>query len=216
MALEHVAQHAGRIVVARPMADGERFGGGDLDMLDVIAVPDRLEDRIGEPQDQDVLHRFLAQVVIDPVDLALGENLVNLAVELLGAGQVRAEGLFHHDAPGAVRFAGQSGSAQVHHGRCVELRRDGQVVHPRRGPTAFDFLQETGQCLEVVGANQRSPGNRKCAEPARSTWRRRTARPGSARSIPPDRWRHASCENAVRAKPTICVSGGKRFFWCKE
>ena len=29
-------------------------------------------------------------------------------------------------------------------------------------------------------------------------------------------WRQASCENLVRAKPTIFVSGGSRFFWCKE
>ena len=44
---------------------------GDLHMVDVIAVPDRLEHAVGEAQHQDVLHRLLAEIMIDPVDLLL-------------------------------------------------------------------------------------------------------------------------------------------------
>ena len=150
VALEHVAQHAGRVVVACPMANGERFGSGDLDMVDVVAVPDRLEDRVGEPQHQDVLHRLLAQVMVDPVDLALGEDVVDLPIELSGAGQVRAEGFFDHDASRPVVFAGHAGGTQVGHGRFVELRSHGQVVDPRCRATTLDLLQQLAECMEVV------------------------------------------------------------------
>jgi hypothetical protein len=35
----------------------------------VQAVPDRLEQAVGEPEGQDVVNRFLAQEVVDPEDL---------------------------------------------------------------------------------------------------------------------------------------------------
>ena len=72
--LEHVAHDAGRVVVAGPAADVDFFGHGDLHVVDVVAVPDRLEDRVGEPQHEQVLHRFFAEVVVDAVDLPLAET----------------------------------------------------------------------------------------------------------------------------------------------
>ena len=72
--LKHVAQHAGRVVVAAAAADVDFLGHGDLHVVDVVAVPDRLEDRVGEPQHQQVLHRFLAEVVVDAIDLLLAED----------------------------------------------------------------------------------------------------------------------------------------------
>jgi hypothetical protein len=39
-------------------------------VIDVAAVPDGLEDAVGETEDHDVLDRFFAQVMIDAVDLA--------------------------------------------------------------------------------------------------------------------------------------------------
>jgi hypothetical protein len=38
-------------------------------MVDVGPVPDRLEQRVGKAQGQEVLDRFLAEIMIDPVDL---------------------------------------------------------------------------------------------------------------------------------------------------
>ena len=71
MVLEHVAQGAGLVVVVGPVLDAERLGDGDLNVVDVIAVPDRLEDRVGEAEDHDVLDGLFAQVVVDAVDLGL-------------------------------------------------------------------------------------------------------------------------------------------------
>jgi hypothetical protein len=57
--LEHVAQDAGLVVVAAAGADVDVLGHGDLDVGNVAPVPDGLEQRVGEPQEHDVLGGFL-------------------------------------------------------------------------------------------------------------------------------------------------------------
>ena len=49
----------------------DRFGHGDLHMVDAVAVPDRLEHAIGKAQRHDVLDRFFAEEVVDPENLVL-------------------------------------------------------------------------------------------------------------------------------------------------
>ena len=101
--LHHVADGARLVVIAAAAADAEAFGDGDLDVVDIIAVPDRLEDAVAKAEDQDVLHRLFAEVVVDAVDLLLLEDALQLVVELLGAGKVLAEGLFDDEAgPAAI------------------------------------------------------------------------------------------------------------------
>ena len=108
MVLEHVAHHAGCVVVAAAAADVDFLGHGDLHVVDVVAVPDRLEDRVGKPQHEQVLHRFLAEVMIDAVDLLLVEHGVDDLVQLSGAGQIGAERLFDDHAARAAVFVGQA------------------------------------------------------------------------------------------------------------
>ena len=67
-------------------------------MIDVVTVPDRLEDGIGKAEDQDVLNRLFAQVVIDAVNLGLVKDLVHTRVQLARAGQVAPEGFLDDDA----------------------------------------------------------------------------------------------------------------------
>ena len=56
------------------MPEPEGLGHVDLDVVDVLPVPDRLEQAVGESERQDVLRRLLAQEVVDPEDLVLGED----------------------------------------------------------------------------------------------------------------------------------------------
>ena len=105
MVLHHVAQRAAGLVVTRAPLDAERFAGGDLDVVDVAVVPDRLEDGIGEAQDHDVLRGFLAQEMVDAEGCRFVEGRADDLVELAGAGEVRAEGLFHDDARPAAFLA---------------------------------------------------------------------------------------------------------------
>ena len=95
--LEEVAACAGRLVERAAVLDTDRLGHRDLDMVDVAAVPDRLEDAIAEAEDQEIADRLLAEVVIDPVDLRLAEDLAELAVEPDRRIEVVAERLFDDD-----------------------------------------------------------------------------------------------------------------------
>src|SRR5262249_43914770 len=74
---------------------------------------------------------FLAEVMVDAVDLALVEHLRDVAVEGPRAGQIMAEGLFdHHTAPGRflVRRIDEAGRAELRDDCREEFGGDGQVI----------------------------------------------------------------------------------------
>ena len=103
--LEHVADRAGLLVERRAALDPDRLGDGDLHVVDELAVPDRLEDPVREPKREHVLHRLLAQVVVDAEDLALVEVAVKLVVQPARARAVGAEGLLDDQARPALPVA---------------------------------------------------------------------------------------------------------------
>ena len=74
MVLHHVAQGAGFFVVAGSGADAFRFAHSDLHVIDVLVVPNRLEDAVGEPDDHQILNGFFPQIVIDAEDLRFVEH----------------------------------------------------------------------------------------------------------------------------------------------
>ncbi len=102
--LHHVAQRARRVVVAAALLDADRLGDGDLHVVDVAAVPERLEDAVGEAEHQDVLDGLLAQVVVDAVDLVLVEAPAEqLRFSARAEAEVAAERLLDDDPPPARR-----------------------------------------------------------------------------------------------------------------
>ena len=54
--------------------DRQLLGHVDLDIVDVPAVPDRLEQAVGEAKREDVLDGLLAEEVVDAEDLGLVES----------------------------------------------------------------------------------------------------------------------------------------------
>ena len=102
---DHVAVRAGRLVEPDALLERQRLGHVDLHVVDVVAVPDRLEQAVGEAEGEDVLRRLLAEEVVDAEDLALVERLVQRGVQPPGAGQVGAERLLHDD-PAALDEVG--------------------------------------------------------------------------------------------------------------
>ena len=79
--LDHVAERADPVVVAGPVLHAERLADGDLDLVDVRGAQHRLDEPVREAEHEDVLHRLLAEKVIDPEDLVFAPTLVELLVE---------------------------------------------------------------------------------------------------------------------------------------
>ena len=74
MVLHDVADRAGFLVELAAAGHAEFLGHRDLHAGDEVAIPDGLEERVGEAEVQQVLHRLLAEVVIDAEDAGLRER----------------------------------------------------------------------------------------------------------------------------------------------
>eukprot|EP00958_Prasinococcus_capsulatus_P011868 scaffold1183_cov418-Prasinococcus_capsulatus_cf.AAC.14 len=100
MILHDVAHNAIAVEVAAPTMRAEIFLEDDLHVGHVVPVPERTEKSVGESHDDQVLHNFLAEVVIDAVQLILAEKAAYLPVQLLRCLQVAPERLLnHHSRP---------------------------------------------------------------------------------------------------------------------
>ena len=195
MVLDHVAGRADAVVVAGPAADADVLGHGDLHVVDVVAVPDRLEH---------ACWRTAAPACSAPspcrgsgrcgTPTARGKTSSTILLSSLRALQVVAERLLdHHPAPARRPADGQSPDRLS----CwttspEELRRDRQVERVvaaacrarRRGPcTRLGELVEGGVVVEVAGdeadalgqLGPRPPRGTRCGR-ARAPSRGRSAR----------------------------------------
>src|SRR5215470_8701643 len=104
---DHVAQRAGLFVITHAATDALRFRRSDLDVVHIIAVPDRLEHRVAEAEENDVLHSLLAEIMIYAIDLILAEDVREQVVQLARGFQVASERFFDHDARPAFFFGGE-------------------------------------------------------------------------------------------------------------
>src|SRR5713226_7647113 len=99
MVRHHVAQRAGAVIVTAAFLYAHALGCGDLHMVDITAIPDRLEDAVGETEDQDILHGLFAEIMVDAVDLALGEDRADFLIERTSGVEVVAERFLDNDPP---------------------------------------------------------------------------------------------------------------------
>ena len=73
------------VVVAAAAFDADLFGHGDLDVVDVAAVPERLVNRVGKPEVHQVLDGLLAEVMVDAENVLFCKGALQVAVQLPGA-----------------------------------------------------------------------------------------------------------------------------------
>jgi hypothetical protein len=149
--LDDVARRADPVVVAGAAADADVLGHRDLHVVHVPVAPHRLEDGVREPDREDVLHRLLAEVVVDPEDRRRVEACLDDRVELTGRGQVVAERLLHHDpAPGPRRGVAQAGAPQVLRSGAEGPRRDREVegVVAAGAALGVELVQRLGEAVE--------------------------------------------------------------------
>ena len=125
MILHHIADRTHLFVEGAAALHAEILGHGDLDIPDIFTVPDRLEEGVGKAKVQQILHRFLAQVVIDAKDRGFLEHFVQGAIERLRTREIPAEGLLDDDS----RIHRAAALLQPLHDAGEHAGRDGKVVN---------------------------------------------------------------------------------------
>src|ERR1035438_10499263 len=101
-----------------------------MDAGHVVAVPDRLQERIGETEIEDIHDRLLSEEMVDAEDRIFREHRPRDSIELPRGRQVASEGLFDNHA----RMRGQVRSTEPFDHHLEERGRDSEVV--RRAPGA--------------------------------------------------------------------------------
>src|SRR5262249_6007085 len=124
--LDHVSDRSNLVVIAGAFHDIDLLRCRDLDTVDEVAIPDRLEERVAEPEGQHVLHGVLAQVVIDPIDLGLVEEPCQLQVEGSRGGGIVAQGLLDYNSV-AIASSNQSARAEATQNRAEYGWRGGEI-----------------------------------------------------------------------------------------
>ena len=149
MVLHDVANRTDFLIEFAAALDAEFLGHRDLHAFDVVPVPDRLEKGIREAEIEQVLHRLLAEIVVDAKDRRFGKNTVQAGVERLGRCEIATERLLHDDtgSPRAVEIA-----QTVDDGR-ERARGDGKVMQGTPG-AAQRLVQPAKRCrLSVVSVD---------------------------------------------------------------
>ena len=114
-------------------------------MLYGILVPQGLEHCVGEAQRDQILHRLLAEIMVDPVDAVVAEGLGKLALDLAAGVEIVADRLFDGDA-----------RALVGEPHLLQIAGDGPEIVGRGGKVedAFVHAKQLGQGLIVLGVIQ--------------------------------------------------------------
>ena len=104
MILHDVPDDAELVKVAATALRAEGLLERDLHHGDVLAVPRGTEDPVTEAQGHQVLHHFLAEIVIDAIELFLLEQCGQVVGEHLRGGGITAERLLDdYPRPASVR-----------------------------------------------------------------------------------------------------------------
>src|SRR4029453_9146333 len=98
MILNHIANGASLVVETSPTLDTEIFGHRDLDALDVVAIPKRLDKRVRKAKDHEVIHRPLSKVVVDAKNIFFSKRTKQNLIQLTRGFEVVPKRLFDNYA----------------------------------------------------------------------------------------------------------------------
>ena len=142
--LDDVAQATGALVKRTATLRAKVLGQRDLHAGHMVAVPDWLEERVGETKVEDIHDRFLAEVVVDAEDCIFRERRQRNAVELTGRSQAASERFLDDDA----RLIGEPRGTEAFDHRGEQCGWDGQVM--RRAPGITQRVLERLERIWVV------------------------------------------------------------------
>src|SRR5262249_43237033 len=133
-------------IEAAAALNSEILGHGDLDVLDIVPIPERFHEAIREPEHQHVVYWFLSEIVIDAKNRRFVKNLVEYLIEISRRGEIASEGFFDDDA----RAFGAAGFGKLLDRWSKEVRRNSQVNH--RVTHIFQLVVDsaTGRKIGIV------------------------------------------------------------------
>jgi hypothetical protein len=79
------------------------FFASNLNRLNMMPIPYCVETDVREPHHEDVHNKFLAEVMIDSVELRFIENIINRGTQLHARVRVLPEGLLKNEAVKLLR-----------------------------------------------------------------------------------------------------------------
>src|SRR5581483_6958521 len=123
-------------------------------MVDIAAIPHRLEDTVRKPKYEDVLYSFFSEIVINAVNLVFLYELKKVVIQLPRGSQVVPERLLHDEAaPRTFFLIRQATHFQLFHniekhigGSCkvVEVISSGPAFLVHGIQNVFKFEESTG------------------------------------------------------------------------
>src|SRR3954469_13153907 len=131
MVLHDVTCDTGGIEVAAALFDADRFSDRELHVVNVLTVPERLEDAVRKAEHEQVLNGFFAEVVIDAEDLPLAERRDRDAVQLARRFEIVAERLLDdggRERTVALRIVDHPLAAEELADDREKIRRNSQVI----------------------------------------------------------------------------------------
>jgi hypothetical protein len=157
--LHHIADGACFLKISAATAHADVFAHGNLHVLDGLTIPQLLEDGVGETEHHNVLHRFLAEIMIDAQHLPLTRVLHQLSIEFAGGLQIVPERFLHHHAlPKWVALfppLQQLRIMQMIHHTTKETRRDGEIKNQIVGePFIFEIRQPFTKACVGLGVGE--------------------------------------------------------------
>ena len=82
MVLNHVARGSYAVVVTGPATNSDIFCHRDLNVVNVVGVPQGFEQLICKTQSENVLHRLFAEVVVDSKNRVCWKHRFDNRIEL--------------------------------------------------------------------------------------------------------------------------------------
>ena len=93
----HVTQGTRFLVKTPAGPDPDRFGRGDLHVINMITIPNRLKDAVGKAQRQDTLDRVFSQKMVDPENLIFAQRPQKAGIQITSRLQAVPERLLYDD-----------------------------------------------------------------------------------------------------------------------
>ena len=117
-------------------------------MVEIARVPERLENRVREAQDENILRSFFPEKMIDAVGLLFGKRTTHDAIEFARGGEIGAERFLDDDArPTAFACFVQAGAPEMFHDWFELIGRDREIEKSIAARAAFgvDLVQALSQ-----------------------------------------------------------------------